>query len=191
MATKRRETPALTESTLHERALGWLERFDGSVAQVRRVLVRAVERRHPEGDSLRPSALAAVESVLERLQKAGLVDDSRYALNVARGLQSRGKSQRRVQSLLSRRGVTRDAMGEALDVLKSETGDSGELGAARTFARKRRLGPFRPEEERAARRQRDLASLARAGFSLRVALQALELEGADVDEAVEHVASEE
>jgi regulatory protein len=41
--------------------------------------------------------------------------------------------------------------------------------------RRRRLGPYRPQEERAARRQRDLGALARAGFSFDVARRALEI----------------
>ena len=36
--------------------------------------------------------------------------------------------------------------------------------AANIYARKRRLGPYRLDEKRKERRNRDLASLARAGF---------------------------
>ncbi len=44
-----------------------------------------------------------------------------------------------------------------------------ELAAARHFARRRRLGPFRAAAERQRHAERDLAALARAGFSYRVA----------------------
>ena len=43
------------------------------------------------------------------------------------------------------------------------------LAAARRTARRRRLGPWRGEDQRAARREKDLAALARAGFSYSVA----------------------
>jgi len=48
-----------------------------------------------------------------------------------------------------------------------------ELEAARAYARKRRLGAYRSPEKRAEYRQKDLASLARQGFSFDIAKQAL------------------
>jgi regulatory protein len=50
--------------------------------------------------------------------------------------------------------------------LEKVSGELSELEAARIWARKKRLGPFRQNpDERSARRERDLAALARAGFS--------------------------
>ena len=42
------------------------------------------------------------------------------------------------------------------------------------LARRRRLGPFRAEAERADRRHRDLAAMARAGFALAVARKVID-----------------
>ncbi|HET9953095.1 MAG TPA: RecX family transcriptional regulator [Polyangiaceae bacterium] len=50
---------------------------------------------------------------------------------------------------------------------------SAELEAAREFVRKRRIGPHRPEPERAPNRRKDLAKLARAGFDFDTACSAL------------------
>ncbi|MDE0409722.1 MAG: RecX family transcriptional regulator, partial [Alphaproteobacteria bacterium] len=46
----------------------------------------------------------------------------------------------------------------------------------RALARRRRLGPWRDPAERAARRQKDLAAMARAGFRLDVARQVIDAE---------------
>ena len=48
-----------------------------------------------------------------------------------------------------------------------------ELEAALTYARKRRLGPHRDAAKRAEYRQKDLASLARQGFSFDIARKVL------------------
>jgi regulatory protein len=48
-----------------------------------------------------------------------------------------------------------------------------ELEAARAYVRKRRLGPHRSPEKRAEYRQKDLASVARQGFSFDIAKKAL------------------
>jgi regulatory protein len=48
--------------------------------------------------------------------------------------------------------------------------DVSEAAAARIWARKKRLGPFRADPDaRKLNRQRDLAALARAGFSFAIA----------------------
>ena len=49
-----------------------------------------------------------------------------------------------------------------------------ELAAVIAYARRRRLGPWAPAEVRAGRQERDLAALARAGFSYRVARMVVE-----------------
>jgi regulatory protein len=56
---------------------------------------------------------------------------------------------------------------------------NAELDAARAFARKRRLGPHREPDQRAQHRQKDLAALARQGFSFDTAKKALGTDGGD------------
>ena len=51
-----------------------------------------------------------------------------------------------------------------------------DLAAALAFARRRRLGPFRPQGERAARRLKDLAALARQGFAADLARRIVDAE---------------
>ncbi|MGH6947427.1 MAG: regulatory protein RecX, partial [Kiloniellales bacterium] len=49
-----------------------------------------------------------------------------------------------------------------------------ELKAALAFARRRRLGPYRAEPDRAGRRERDLAALARQGFAYELARRVID-----------------
>ena len=61
------------------------------------------------------------------------------------------------------------------NILENEDSTDADQRAARIFIRRRRLGPYRPDPEvRAERRQRDLAALARAGFSYSVASATLD-----------------
>ena len=69
-----------------------------------------------------------------------------------------------------------------------EEGPDPELAAAVALARRRRLGPWRASEERAADRQRDLGVLARAGFPADVARKVLD--AASEDELLEDLAAE-
>jgi regulatory protein len=65
--------------------------------------------------------------------------------------------------MLQQKGIGRSDIAAALAALEVEYGDS-ELVAAYNYARRRRLGPYRAQEARDERRERDLAALARAGF---------------------------
>ena len=71
---------------------------------------------------------------------------------------------------------------EEIERLLGEEDDAAELEAARALARRRRLGPWRGPAERAARREKDLAALARAGFGLDLARQVID---ADEDGAAD------
>lgn len=108
-----------------------------------------------------------IEAVLQRLLSAGLLDDPAYAEALARSLRRRGASRRMVRARMSEKGVGGDL---ATAALEDEADPAlAELEAATAFARRRRLGPWRAEADRVARRDRDLASLARAGFDLKTA----------------------
>jgi regulatory protein len=54
-----------------------------------------------------------------------------------------------------------------------DEGGASELAAACALVRRRRLGPYRAPGKRVDCRQKDLASLARAGFSLALARRVL------------------
>ncbi|MEC8642471.1 MAG: RecX family transcriptional regulator, partial [Pseudomonadota bacterium] len=76
---------------------------------------------------------------------------------------------------LQEHAIDQTLVDEAL-AAADEGSTDGELAAALRHAARRRLGPYatRPGDE--ATRQRHLASLARAGFTLGIARQVLDLE---------------
>jgi regulatory protein len=159
----------LSEVWLHDRALRYLDRFDSTAANLRRVLVGAVSRVTAE-DTEQQAARQRIEALVARLSASGVLDDARFAATAARGLRARGGSARMIRHKLRAKGV------EPIDVeaALAATRDEGtELDAARELVRRRRLGPHRPPDERRARAQRDLAALARAGYSFDVARRAL------------------
>jgi len=178
---------------LERAAIHYLERFSSSVASLRRVLKRKL-RRSVEAHGTDPIEGAAwIEAIIAKLQSQGLVDDRRYAENAAASLHRRGASARAIAMRLAAKGIDRDLVTEALSEADDEAGlarrPGGDLAAAAAFARRRRLGPYRPDETRAAMRDKDFASLARAGFSRRIAERVLAC--ADRDEMLELARAEE
>ncbi len=78
-------------------------------------------------------------------------------------LRRAGESARSIRWKLAAKGIDPETASAALD--RDEPGND-DFAAAIAYARRRRLGPFRTEADRAARRERDMAALARKGFGL-------------------------
>jgi regulatory protein len=130
-------------------------------AEALAVATRALAKRDFSKDDLRERlhragiAPAAAGEALKALQRAGVIDDRRFAADRARALAERGQGDRAIRFDLERRGI-----------------DGDEIEAA--------LAELEPERERAARvaarRGRSLATarlLARRGFDEDVAAAAV------------------
>jgi regulatory protein len=157
-----------TQERLERAALAYLERFASSAESLRRVLMRRVDRSVRFHGTDRAEGAAWVEALVERYRRTGLVDDRLYAEAATRSLRRRGGSARMVRMKLAAKGVDPDTVDAALQAAAEGDADS-ELKAAHAYARRRRLGPFGPAAGRRERRLRDLAALARAGFSYDIA----------------------
>lgn len=169
----RRGGKPVTAARLENKALHYLEKFASSAANLRRVLMRAVDRSVREHGTDRAQGAAWVEDLVARYQRSGLLNDAAYAEARTTSLRRQGRSARAIQSRLAAKGV---AAAEIANALAGEEagGERAELAAAVAFVRRRRLGGFRPPAERAGRRDRDLAALARAGFAIDVARRVIE-----------------
>jgi regulatory protein len=171
-----------TPERLHARALRYLERFATTSTHLRRVLLRRALR-DAEALGLDPARVRHdVDAVVAQVVAAGLVDDRLFAASRARRLTESGRSPARIRLALAQKGLDADAIATAMGTLAEEKGDP-ELVAAVTYARKRRLGPWRPPDKRAAHAAKDLAALARAGFGYGVARRIVEAADAAALEA--------
>jgi len=166
----------ISASYLENVSLHYLERFSSSADNLRRLLLRRVARaaQHHGDDPTVGAEL--VEALIRRYQETGLLDDGQYAGARSRSLHRRGASARKIRQTLVSKGVDADAIDTALSDLAEDHDGETDLAAARNFARRRRLGPWRLPEARAAMRDKDMAALGRAGFSWDVARTVLDEE---------------
>jgi regulatory protein len=163
--TEQREP--LTRQKLEQLALAYLNRFDCTATKLRQHLTLRAKKLG--GDE---QAADWINALVERYLGSGVLDDARFARNLASQLNARGKSARAISQKLSQRGVPSDVTSELMSARK-QAEPGAELEAARAYARKRRLGSYRKDDERDANRHKDLASLARQGFSFEIAKRAL------------------
>lgn len=158
----------VSEAYLQRAAMSYLERYASSAENLRRVLRRKVDKRCRLRGEDPAEFHDMIDEVVAKSLRVGLIDDTRYAEARVATLRRRGGSARAIQAKLSSKGVDRNTIAAALE---GEEGD--EEQAARAFARRRKLGLFRPGE-RAPYRDKDLAAMARAGFRFDVARRIVE-----------------
>jgi regulatory protein len=160
-------------------ALGYLGRYASSSENLRRVLIRRARRHAPEAAQ---QARALIDAIVARYRESGLLDDAAYAAGRVASLHRRGDSLKAIRARLAGKGVSAEVAAEAVSGLR-ETAPDPDIAAACSFARRRRLGPFRRTK---ADRQRELAAFARAGFSRRVAEMVLACADVEGVEALSH-----
>lgn len=168
----------VTREYLESAALHYLERFATSSANLRRVLMRKVERSAQEHGTDREEAAAWVDDLVERFRRSGLLDDRVYAEAKAASLHRRGVSARAIRERLAQKGVARDEADAAIGAVDADVEGSMDLAAAKALARRRRLGPWRASG-RAEHREKDLAALGRAGFPYELARRVVDAPSPD------------
>jgi len=169
----------ITPERLANIALHYLERYASSSENLRRVLERRVfKASYHHADMDVEAANGWIDDLIKRYQQAGLLNDLTYAETRARSLMSRGTAARVIRMKLIAKGVDTDTIDQALEALVDEHPEP-ELAAAIKLARRRRLGPYADPAKREEKKDRDLAAMARSGFSYDMARRVIECEDTD------------
>ncbi|MCB9733219.1 MAG: RecX family transcriptional regulator [Deltaproteobacteria bacterium] len=172
-----------SEEALKDLALGYVTRFPGSVAHVRRYLEKKRREAIALGETTEAASRAWPDGVIATLIRVRLLDDVAYAESRARTLHRRGRPLRVIERDLRQRGVSADDARAALEAL-SEAASRPDLAAAIRLARRRRLGPWADEATRREKREKHLATLARQGFTFEIARRVVDAADADALEAL-------
>ncbi|MCZ6764406.1 MAG: RecX family transcriptional regulator [Alphaproteobacteria bacterium] len=170
----------VTAQRLQARALAYLSRYASSSENLRRVLERAVRRAACHHETDRAAAAETITGLIAKFERAGILDDNAYAEARVRSLHRGGASRAKIAAQMAQKGVPREAVERAMSALEKERpGADLDLDAAWRYAKRRRFGPYRDPDRRAERRERDLAAMARTGFSVAVALKVIDADRPD------------
>ena len=176
---RRRKIPRkITPTSLENTALYYLQRFATSSENLRRVLLRRVERSAKHHDTDTEACTQLIDDLITRYLASGLLDDAVFARAQAASMNRRGKSVRAIRSRLMQKAVNAEIIDEALDALAVDIGEP-DLAAAIAYARKRRIGPYRTKGNASENRGKELAALARSGFSYSLAQLIVDANDAD------------
>lgn len=173
---KKRDPRKITPSYLNNYAMFYLERFSSSSANLKKILMRRVHKSVPfHGEPSIEKATQMVDDVVAKLIELKIIDDALYAKSRTTSFRRAGNSKRQISAKLFAKGLENEEIETAIETVdKAHAHDNPELTAAIRYAQRRRIGPYRsrpssdPDQDK-----KDLAKLARGGFSFDVAKKAL------------------
>lgn len=176
----------ITPQHLENVALYYLQRYASSSGNLRRVLMNRVRRSCQFHDMDPEAPSQQVEALIVRYQKSGLLNDTVYAQGRVSSLRRQGLSQRNIAEKLRAKGLEAADIRAALAQHNAENGQDSttdaDLAAAVIFCRRKKIGPFRKSASLPdVQARKDLAALARAGFSFDIAKKALAIKETDDD----------
>jgi regulatory protein len=176
---KTRPVKTPTPQYLHNAALYYLGRYAASSKGLQRVLENKIRRaamRDPDfaADKTRHEMLRrAITDLIAKFTAHGLLNDKAFTEMKVTSLRRQGRSARIIQQKLQAKGIDNSASATALEHYDNDH-DNAELQAALRLAKKKRLGKFRTVTAKPDQMRKDIATLARAGFSFAIIKQVLD-----------------
>lgn len=176
---KKRRFPIRTEEALKNLALSYVARFPCTTDKLRKHLAKKMREALDAGEAQPGDGRKWIDGVIATLTRVKLLDDKAYAEARALTLHRRGRATSIIVRDLAQRGAPETAIVQAREAL-AETADNVDLTAAARLARKKRLGPFSKEPLTQDLRRKQLATLARGGFSFDIARQIIDAKDPEI-----------
>ena len=176
---KRKVPRKVTEKSLENAALYYLQRFSSSNENFLRVMMRRVNRSAQHHNTNPEEGAKIIDNLIKKFIKIGLLNDLRFAEVNIINFRRRGLSQRMIRAKLVSKGLSNEIINQSFLNLQCDKLDP-ELTASIIFTRKRRLGAFRgSEDKRQEFQEKDMAKMARAGFGYHVAREVIKVRTID------------
>lgn len=180
MEKKKKKKPIkITKSYLENSGVYYLERFSSSSANFRRVMTNKIIKscNFYEDDDVSEKK-EWLEDVITKFQRIGYLNDEVYTKIKTRSLRYSGNSKRNIVGKLKQKGLSDNLINETIEAVDADIfdGEDGELESARKYVKKRRFGKYRTKPVQDNTKEKELASIARAGFSYDICKKALEEE---------------
>lgn len=161
----------ITKTRLKNIGLYYLERFESSAQNLKQVLKRRVDRyAYQNPDFNKIEAYEWIEEITKEFENFNYINDERYALMKIKDYILRGKPERYILSKLKSKGIDETTVQHFLSEQNVD-----EYDLALKFALKKKIGPYRSDIDiQKQMRQKDMATLIRAGFSYDVVCRVLD-----------------
>lgn len=183
---KKRNNRNITKSYLQGAAYRYLERYATTEANLFFILKRKTDRILSQNDQedFNISEIEAwINEVVIECVKHGLVNDRLYAESKMNSYSLSGNSLANIKNKLRSKGVPQDIINDVINKAISNTPDINFKSAIK-YAKKRRFGPFRIRELNETTFDKELASMARAGYSYSESIKILKGKLEDLEDVL-------
>ena len=174
----KKNSPAIWQvsfQNLEKAAYYYLKRYSSSSENLKRILLKRVFRAQKFQQVDWDETNKWIEEIIEKLKTIGIIDDKEFADRKAVIFNNQGNSKLMIRKKLENKGVEKKLIDESIKNLEKQILDP-DFTAAIRFLERRKMGPYRHPNNRIENRDKDLRSMARAGFAYSVAKQLLEVE---------------
>jgi regulatory protein len=169
--TKKRPPKPPTKARLNNIALYYLKRYETSIDNLRTVLKRRIDKYTLfDKEYNKEQAYSWIDEIINNCISKNYINDERFSDFKIRSYLNSGKSKRYIAQKLKQKGIDEKIISQTLDLH-----EYNDFNVALKFAKKKKIGPFREtEEKRFQNKQKDLATLVRAGFEFSTAIDVLD-----------------
>lgn len=173
-----RKTPKppkkISERYLYNSGLHYLNRYAASQHQFETVMRRKITRSLKHHKNMETSeAEKLLQGTIKKFQDLGFINDTAFAIGYMNSLHKRGFSKAKIRAKFAAKGLSAELFDKAID--ENNIG-SDEFWAALRYLQRKRKGPFRIKDGDETTLQKEMAALARQGFSYDVVKKALDLD---------------
>ena len=152
---------------LKKYAITYLSKYNTSKKNLDRILHNKIRRMNLEKKD-KFTLYSSIASILTDLEVNKLIDDKNFTQSKIHSLSLQGKSKISIISYFVQKGIEKNLIEESFENLELKN-PNWEKESAKIFARKKRLGI-----KYSANFEKDLAKMARAGFSYNLSKKILE-----------------
>jgi regulatory protein len=171
---KTKKPKKISATYLYNSGLYYLQRFPASEGHFKKVLTTKVKRScYYHKDQSYEECINLVKETVIKFKSLGLLNDEEYTKAMIHSLRQKGKSIKFIANKLKEKSVTGELIQKHLYENESYNSKSAELYAALILLRKKRKGAFKTSQTNNDNYEKDLAFLARNGFSYDTAQKAL------------------
>jgi regulatory protein len=159
----------LSERYLIGATYRYLERYATTEANLILILKRKVEKIIVDDENqeeLRKQSASWIKDIVAKALKQGLVDDKLYAQSRVQAFLQAGNSLSTMQNKLRAKGVSAEVISAVISKLNQEKPNINIISGIK-YVKRRRFGAFRIKEAQENTEQKEMAAMARAGFSFK------------------------
>jgi len=150
----------------------YLEKYSPSKQQLRTYLFKKLVKKNQKISS-KKEIFNLIDSVIASLDDQKLLSDEYYSDAKSKAFLKRGYSLNKIRYSLIKKGIDEKYIKASISKIKENESEPDFFSAIK-LCKKRRIGPCREESNRTLFYKKDIAILARSGFSYEISKKVLE-----------------